>query len=92
MEKIYTIIIAAGKGTRMNSAHSKLIQKLYGKELVKRVQETASKIRIRRDNYSSRIQKRRNKKCIRKYNKICRAKRTFRNRTCCYASNASIRR
>lgn len=27
MEKIYTIIVAAGKGTRMNTAHSKVVQK-----------------------------------------------------------------
>lgn len=41
MDKIYTIIIAAGKGTRMKSMHSKLIQKIYDKEMVRRVAETA---------------------------------------------------
>lgn len=42
--KIYTIIVAAGKGSRMNSEHSKLVQKIYGKEMIKRVVETAEKI------------------------------------------------
>lgn len=41
---IYTIIIAAGKGTRMKSKHSKLIQKIYDKELIKRVRDLAVKI------------------------------------------------
>ena len=41
---IYTIIIAAGKGTRMKSKHSKLIQKIYDKELVKRVRDLAVEI------------------------------------------------
>ncbi len=41
---IYTIIIAAGKGTRMKSKHSKLIQKIYDKELVKRVRDLAIEI------------------------------------------------
>ena len=31
MEKIYTIIVAAGKGMRMNTNHSKLLQKIYDK-------------------------------------------------------------
>lgn len=45
-KKIYvsTIIMAAGKGTRMKSDKSKLVHKIYGKELVKRVYETAKKI------------------------------------------------
>lgn len=42
--KIYTVIVAAGKGSRMNSMHSKLIQKIYGKEMITRVVETAEKI------------------------------------------------
>lgn len=41
---IYTIIIAAGKGTRMKSKNSKLIQKIYDKELVKRVRDLAIEI------------------------------------------------
>lgn len=37
-KKIYvsTIIMAAGKGTRMKSDKSKLVHKIYGKELVKK--------------------------------------------------------
>ena len=32
-----TLIMAAGKGTRMKSNKSKMVQKIYDKELVKRV-------------------------------------------------------
>ena len=35
------IVMAAGKSTAMNSKKSKLVHKLYGKELVSRVVETA---------------------------------------------------
>lgn len=42
--EIYTIIMAAGKGTRMKSKHSKLIQKIYDKELIKRVRDIAIEI------------------------------------------------
>ena len=40
---IKSIILAAGKGTRMKSEKSKLVHKIYGKELVKRVVEVAQK-------------------------------------------------
>ena len=42
-EEIYvmTLIMAAGKGTRMNSDKSKLLQKIYDKEIVKRVADLA---------------------------------------------------
>lgn len=43
-EYVITVIMAAGKGTRMNSNRSKLVHKIYGKELVKRVVELAEKI------------------------------------------------
>ena len=43
-EYVITIIMAAGKGTRMKSNKSKLVHKIYGKELVKRVAELAYKI------------------------------------------------
>ena len=36
-EYVMTVIMAAGKGTRMKSEKSKLVQKIYDKELVKRV-------------------------------------------------------
>lgn len=39
---VTTVIIAAGKGTRMKSNKSKLVHKIYDKELVKRVAELAS--------------------------------------------------
>ena len=43
-ENVITLIMAAGKGTRMNSQKSKLVHKIYDKELVKRVVELAQKI------------------------------------------------
>ena len=43
-EKVITVIMAAGKGTRMKSEKSKLVQKIYDNELVKRVTELAKKI------------------------------------------------
>ena len=47
MEKnIMAIVMAAGKGTRMKSKKSKLVQKIYGKEIVKRAVENAQKAGI----------------------------------------------
>ena len=44
MEKdIMAIMLAAGKGTRMKSKKSKLVQKIYGKEIIKRAVENAKK-------------------------------------------------
>ncbi len=40
------IVMAAGKGTRMKSKKSKLVQKIYGKEIVKRAVENAEKAGI----------------------------------------------
>lgn len=42
-QDIVAVVLAAGKGTRMKSNKSKLVHKIYGKELVKRVVETAKK-------------------------------------------------
>lgn len=42
-QSIIALVLAAGKGTRMKSEKSKLVHKIYGKELVKRVVETAEK-------------------------------------------------
>ena len=42
-QDVMAIVLAAGKGTRMKSEKSKLVHKIYGKELVKRVVETAQK-------------------------------------------------
>ena len=47
MEETIAIMLAAGKGTRMKSNKSKLVHKIYGKELVKRVVETATKADIK---------------------------------------------
>ena len=41
---VMTVIMAAGKGTRMKSNKSKLVHKIYDKELVKRVAELASEV------------------------------------------------
>ena len=46
MEDIMAVVLAAGKGTRMKSNKSKLVHKIYGKELVTRVVETAKKAEV----------------------------------------------
>lgn len=46
MEETLAIVMAAGKGTRMNSKKSKLVHQIYGKELVKRAVENARKAGI----------------------------------------------
>lgn len=43
-EYVMTLIMAAGKGTRMHSNKSKLVHKIYDKELVRRVVSLAKKI------------------------------------------------
>ena len=42
-QDVIALVLAAGKGTRMKSEKSKLVHKIYGKELVKRVVEVAQK-------------------------------------------------
>lgn len=44
---IMAIVMAAGKGTRMKSKKSKLVQKIYGKEIVKRAVENAQKAGVK---------------------------------------------
>ena len=46
-EEIIGIVLAAGKGTRMKTKKSKVVHKIYGKELVARVVETAYKAGIK---------------------------------------------
>ena len=41
---VMTVIMAAGKGTRMKSNKSKLVHKIYDKELVKRVADLAKEV------------------------------------------------
>ena len=45
-ENIVAVVLAAGKDTQMKSEKSKLVHKIYGKELVKRVVETVQKAGI----------------------------------------------
>lgn len=45
-EEVMAIVIAAGKGTRMKSKNSKLVQKIFGKEVVKRAIINAKKTGI----------------------------------------------
>lgn len=45
-ENVIAIVMAAGKGTRMQSKKSKLVQKIYGKEIVKRAVENAKRAGI----------------------------------------------
>ena len=44
---VMAIVMAAGKGTRMKSKKSKLVQKIYGKEIVKRAVENAQKAGVK---------------------------------------------
>ena len=44
---IIAIVMAAGKGTKMKSKNSKLVQKIYGKEIVKRAVENAEKAGVK---------------------------------------------
>lgn len=44
---IMAIVMAAGKGTRMKSKKSKLVQKIYGKEVVKRAVENAERAGVK---------------------------------------------
>ena len=44
MQDVIALVMAAGKGTRMKSEKSKLVHKIYDKELVKRVAEVAKEI------------------------------------------------
>lgn len=46
MNEIIGIIMAAGKGTRMKTEKAKCVHKIYGKEMVKRVVETAKEAGI----------------------------------------------
>ena len=45
-ENVMAIVLAAGKGTRMKTKKSKLVQKIYDKEIVLRAVENASKAGI----------------------------------------------
>ncbi len=47
MEDIIAVILAAGKGTRMKTNKAKVVHKIYGKEMIKRVVETAQKAGIK---------------------------------------------
>lgn len=46
MEDTIAIVMAAGKGTRMKSKKSKLVHKIYGKEIIKRTVENAKRAGI----------------------------------------------
>ena len=41
MEDMIAVVLAAGKGTRMKTEKAKVVHKIYGKEMIKRVVETA---------------------------------------------------
>ena len=47
MEDIVAVVLAAGKGTRMKTNKAKVVHKIYGKEMIKRVVETAVKAGIK---------------------------------------------
>lgn len=46
MQEIVAIVMAAGKGTRMKSKKSKLVHKIYGKEIIRRAVENAKRAGI----------------------------------------------
>lgn len=46
MEDMIAVVLAAGKGTRMKTEKAKVVHKVYGKEMIKRVVETAAKAGI----------------------------------------------
>ena len=46
MEDLIAIVLAAGKGTRMKTNKAKVVHKIYGKEMIKRVVEVAVKAGI----------------------------------------------
>ena len=46
MEDIMAVVLAAGKGTRMKSDKAKVVHKIYGKEMITRVIQTAKKAGI----------------------------------------------
>ena len=43
MQEVIAIVMAAGKGTRMKSKKSKLVHKIYGKEIIRRAVENVKK-------------------------------------------------
>lgn len=47
MEDLIAVVLAAGKGTRMKTNKAKVVHKIYGKEMIARVVETAVKAGIR---------------------------------------------
>ena len=46
MQEVIAIVMAAGKGTRMKSKKSKLVHKIYGKEIIRRAVENVKKAGI----------------------------------------------
>jgi len=46
MEDIIAVVLAAGKGTRMKTKKAKVVHKIFGKEMIKRVVEVAYKAGI----------------------------------------------
>ena len=46
MEDVIAIVMAAGKGTRMKSKKSKLVHKIFGKEIIKRAIENVEKAEV----------------------------------------------
>ena len=46
MEQALAIVMAAGKGTRMKSKKSKLVHKIYGKEIIRRAVENVKRAGI----------------------------------------------
>ena len=46
-QEVLAIVMAAGKGTRMKSKKSKLVHKIYGKEIIRRAVENVKRAGIK---------------------------------------------
>ena len=64
-EEVLAIVMAAGKGTRMKSKKSKLVHKIYGKEIISRAVENVKRAGIEEVITVVRISKRANSRSIR---------------------------
>lgn len=47
MEDLIAVVLAAGKGTRMKTDKAKVVHKIYGKEMIARVVDTAMRVGIK---------------------------------------------
>lgn len=92
MEDIIAVVLAAGKGTRMKTNKAKVVHKIYGKELITRVVETAWKAGIKDVVTAVRIQKRRSRKGLRRQCNLCLSRGITRNWPYCHAGDSLFKK